>query len=92
MQRLLAKTLCANTIMNQKVKAKIKGPSGSDALSVEWLSEPRTDGSIRIGGPVISQIPLSMVPQELRVPNSVVYVSLSDPHTVVEVEHYGSST
>ena len=78
--------------MIQKVKAKVIGSNGNNALSVEWLSDSKTEGSVNIGGPVVAQIPLSLVPQELRVPNSVVYVSLSDPHTIVKVERYASST
>jgi len=78
--------------MNQKIKARIIGANGNDALSLEWLGDSKTDGSVTIGGPAVTQIPLVLVPKELRLPNTIIYVSLSDPYTIVKVERYVSNT
>ena len=79
-------TRCEEINMIQKVKAKIIGASGSDALAVEWLRENPSEGSVSIGGPLVTHLPLSLVSSELRLPNTLVSVSLSDPYTVVCVE------
>jgi len=84
--------LCVNKNMNQKIKARIIGANGNDALSLEWLGDSKTDGSVTIGGPAVTQIPLVLVPKELRLPNTIIYVSLSDPYTIVKVERYVSNT
>ena len=80
--RLMA-ALCEEINMIQKVKAKIIGASGSDALAVEWLRENPSEGPVSIGGPLVTHLPLSLVSSELRLPNTLVSVSLSDPYTVV---------
>ena len=73
--------------MGERILVRVIGATSGETLRIETCARGAgPDGQVRLVCGVPGAIPLSLVPEDLRLPNSEFYVVLSEPWTVSAVE------